>query len=85
MSLYVDGSVLGTGVKVNHTVVERRPMALKLKPGEKGWEEEFATALASCNVFSQRYVEWKSVDPPSEEELMADVAEILAGMRRPRK
>lgn len=82
MSLITDGSLLGTGVKVDHTIVERWPTALKLKPGQQGWEEEFATALASCAVCSQRYVEWKSVDRSSEEELMAQVEETMEEFMR---
>lgn len=46
-------------VKKENTIIEKWPMKLKLKPGQKGAKEEFDLLLSSSHTGQERYVEWK--------------------------
>ncbi|CZR50286.1 uncharacterized protein PAC_00158 [Phialocephala subalpina] len=50
---------LGVEMKATHTVIEKWPTQLKLKPGEQGAEEEFRLMLGSNFSGVERYVEWR--------------------------
>jgi hypothetical protein len=46
-------------MRESHSIVERWPEALKLKPGEPGAKEEFLQLASSVVNTWTRYVEWK--------------------------
>ncbi|KAK3725201.1 hypothetical protein LTR37_000712 [Vermiconidia calcicola] len=46
-------------MKKAHTVIEKWPMRLKLRPGQKGAKEEFKALLSSGHTGIERYVEWR--------------------------
>ena len=43
--------------KEEHTIVEKWPLALKLKKGDDGFDEEFETLFGSGNSGKEAYVE----------------------------
>lgn len=45
-------------IKHRHTIVEKWPTRLKLRPGQVGAEEEVAILLATDSSYTERYVEW---------------------------
>ena len=49
-------------MKEPHTIIEKWPMKLKLKPGQESAQEEFKLRLASVNHGDERYVEWRRSD-----------------------
>ena len=51
--------VFGVAMKEPHTIIDKWPLRLKLKLGQKGAQEEFKTLLESGHKGSERYVEWK--------------------------
>ncbi|OAA37382.1 hypothetical protein NOR_07081 [Metarhizium rileyi] len=52
---------LGIIMKVKNTIVEEWPTRLKLRPGQRGAEDEFRNNLGSGFTSLERYVEWKIV------------------------
>lgn len=46
-------------MKEKHTVIEKWPFRLKLRPGQPGAQEEFDRLLAGGVSGKERYVEWK--------------------------
>lgn len=48
-------------MKDPHTIIEKWPMRLKLRPGQAGAQEEFDLLLSSAHTGIERYVEWKRV------------------------
>lgn len=51
--------VFGVAMKVKHTIVEKWPLRLKLRPGQQGAQEEFEMLRSSDHSGIERYVEWK--------------------------
>lgn len=51
---------VGVVMKAN-TITEPWPMRLKLRPGQKGAQEEFNVILGSNLSALEHYVEWKRV------------------------
>jgi len=45
-------------IKAENTIVEKWPLALKLKQGDVGFDEEFTTLFASGHPSTETYVEW---------------------------
>ena len=59
-------------MKEPHTLIEKWPMKLKLKPGHAGAQEDFDLLLSSAHTGSERYVEWKrSTDMTNEDHAKA--------------
>jgi hypothetical protein len=48
-------------VKEKHTIIEKWPFRLKLRPGQPGAQEEFDRLLAGGVTGKERYVEWKRI------------------------
>ncbi|RDA86906.1 hypothetical protein CP532_1837 [Ophiocordyceps camponoti-leonardi (nom. inval.)] len=55
-------ALIGATVKETHTIVEKWPWRLKLRPGQPGAQEEFDRVLGSWAIGKERFVEWKKVD-----------------------
>jgi hypothetical protein len=53
------GQSVGAAVKETHTVIEKWPFRLKLRPGQPGAQEEFDQVMGGGVVGMERYVEWK--------------------------
>lgn len=53
------GAFVGAGMKETHTVIEKWPYRLKLRPDQPGGQEEFDRQLSSAMSGKERYVEWK--------------------------
>ena len=53
------GQLYGFETKKDHTLVDKWPMRLQLKPGQPGALEEFLNLRASRHAGTERYVEWK--------------------------
>ena len=51
----------GMGVKAQHTIVDKWPLRLKLKPDKTGAQEEFERLRSSDHSGTERYVEWKKM------------------------
>ncbi|KAL2128172.1 hypothetical protein VTI74DRAFT_9548 [Chaetomium olivicolor] len=51
----------GAAMKEKHTVIEKWPFRLKLRPGHPGAQEEFAQLLTGGVSGKERYVEWKRI------------------------
>jgi hypothetical protein len=51
--------LLETTMKESHTIVDKWPMRLKLRPDQAGAKEEFNLRLGSAHLGCERYVEWK--------------------------
>jgi hypothetical protein len=49
-------------VKKKNTIIQKWPLALKLKKGDAGFDEEFNMLFGSGNWGSEVYVEWASLD-----------------------
>ncbi|KAI0410710.1 hypothetical protein F5X98DRAFT_368641 [Xylaria grammica] len=54
--------LLGMAIKDDHTIIEKWPYRLKLRPGQPGAQAEFDRLLASGVSGKERYVEWRLVD-----------------------
>lgn len=52
---------LGAAVKEKHTIVEKWPFRLKLRPGQPSAQGEFERQLAGGVSGKERYVEWRRV------------------------
>lgn len=53
---------LDVEMKQINTIAEKWPTELKLRPGEKGAEEEFRLNLGTGLTNFERYVEWRRVE-----------------------
>ena len=53
--------VCGLAIKDKHTIIEKWPYNLKLRPGQAGAQEEFDRALRGSPSSKERYMEWKRV------------------------
>ncbi|KAL7808180.1 hypothetical protein V8C26DRAFT_304456 [Trichoderma gracile] len=51
--------ILSMAVKDKHTVIDKWPYQLKLRPGQPGAQEEFDRILAAGLSGNERYVEWR--------------------------
>ncbi|KAF2277188.1 uncharacterized protein EI97DRAFT_449912 [Westerdykella ornata] len=54
--------LFGLKMKEPHTIIEPWPTRLKLRHGERGWEDEFKIRHSSAHFGCERYVEWKRID-----------------------
>ena len=60
--MFAEGSQLvGAQIKDRHTVIEKWPFRLKLRPGQPGAQEEFDRLLGGGMSGKERYVEWKRI------------------------
>lgn len=55
------GHVCGVTMKDKHTIIEKCPYVLRLRPGQVGAQEEFDRLLRSGTSTKERYVEWKRI------------------------
>ncbi|KPM34923.1 hypothetical protein AK830_g11652 [Neonectria ditissima] len=53
---------LGAAMKEEHTIIEKWPYRMKLRPGQPGAQEEFDRILSEGMTGKERYVEWKRID-----------------------
>ncbi len=53
------GEFLGAAMKDKHTIIDKWPFRLKLRPGQPGAQEEFERMLGGGVSGKERYVEWK--------------------------
>jgi hypothetical protein len=53
------GLVIGSTMKEEHTITEKWPFRLKLRPGQAGAQEEFDRLVGGGVSGKERYVEWK--------------------------
>lgn len=51
----------GLEIKHKHTVIDKWPYRLRLRPGQPGAQEEFDMALRGSPSSKERYMEWKRV------------------------
>lgn len=51
----------GAAMKEKHTIIEKWPFKLKLRPGQPGAQEEFDRLLGGGVSGKERYVEWKRI------------------------
>ncbi|OBT63191.1 hypothetical protein VE03_07739 [Pseudogymnoascus sp. 23342-1-I1] len=52
---------VGAAMKEKHTVIEKWPFKLKLRPGQPGAQKEFDRLLSGGVSGKERYVEWKRI------------------------
>ncbi|PYI11901.1 hypothetical protein BO78DRAFT_440822 [Aspergillus sclerotiicarbonarius CBS 121057] len=55
------GGVLSAAIKERHTIVDKWPFKLKLRPGQPGAQEEFDRCIGTNHTGKERYVEWERV------------------------
>lgn len=61
LDFFKAAELAGAAMKNEHTVIEKWPFRLKLRPGQPGARDEFER-LICCGVSSkERYIEWKRV------------------------
>ncbi|GIK06628.1 hypothetical protein Aspvir_002278 [Aspergillus viridinutans] len=53
--------LLGAAMKDTHTIIDKWPYRLKLRPGQPGAQEEFDRCISGGMSGKERYVEWKRV------------------------
>ncbi|RLL98932.1 hypothetical protein CFD26_107683 [Aspergillus turcosus] len=53
--------LLGAAMKETHTIIDKWPYRLKLRPGQPGAQEEFDRRFSGGTSGKERYVEWKRV------------------------
>jgi hypothetical protein len=51
----------GAVMKNEHTVIEKWPFKLKLRPGQPGAQDEFDRLMGGGVSSKERYLEWKRV------------------------
>lgn len=51
--------ITGAAMKTKHTIIDKWPYRLKLRPGQPGAQEEFDRFMTGTNTTKERYVEWK--------------------------
>lgn len=52
---------IGAAMKEKHTIIEKWPFRLKLRPGQPGAQEEFDRLLGGGVSGKERYVEWQRI------------------------
>jgi len=52
---------IGAAKKDKHTVIEKWPFRLKLRPGQPGAQQEFDQLLGGGVSSKERYEEWKRI------------------------
>ncbi|KAF3387278.1 hypothetical protein F1880_000152 [Penicillium rolfsii] len=55
------GDFVGAAMKEKHSILEKWPYRLKLRPGQPGAQEEFDRRLRDGVSGKERYIEWKRV------------------------
>lgn len=55
------GDFVGAAMKEEHSIIEKWPYRLKLRPGLRGAQEEFDRRLRDGVSGKERYIEWKRV------------------------
>lgn len=70
-------------MKEKHTIIEKWPFRLKLRPGQPGAQEEFDRLLRGDVSSKERYVEWKRTCVYEDEvqELTEDFTFLTQVMR----
>lgn len=58
---------LGVAMKDKHTIIDKWPYQLKLRPGQPGAQEEFNRLLRGGLSGNERYVEWRRTKMYREE------------------
>ena len=53
--------LIGAAMKEKHTIIEKWPFRLKLRPGQPGAQEEFDLLLGGGVSGKERYVEWRRI------------------------
>ena len=53
--------LFGAEMKETHSVIEKWPFGLKLRPGQPGAQEEFDRLFGGGVSGKERYVEWRRV------------------------
>lgn len=53
---------VGATMKKDHTIVEKWPFKVKLRPGQPGAQEEFERLLRDRCLGQECFVEWKRVE-----------------------
>lgn len=53
--------ILGATMKEKHTIIDKWPYRLKLRPGQPGAQDEFDRLLSGETSGKERYVEWKRI------------------------
>ncbi|PLB54875.1 hypothetical protein P170DRAFT_483657 [Aspergillus steynii IBT 23096] len=56
------GEAFGARMKKRHTIVDRWPCRLKLRPDQAGAQEEFDRCMRQGNTGKERFVEWKRME-----------------------
>lgn len=51
--------MLGVAIKEKHTIIEKWPYRLKLRPGQPGAQEEFDRLITGGVSGKECYVEWR--------------------------
>ncbi|KAM5479540.1 hypothetical protein McanCB56680_005468 [Microsporum canis] len=52
---------LGAAMKDNHSIIDKWPFMLKLRPGQQGAQEEFDRSISGGMSGKECYVEWKRI------------------------
>ncbi|KAH8698962.1 hypothetical protein BGW36DRAFT_396585 [Talaromyces proteolyticus] len=55
------GEIFGATMKEKHTIIEKWPYRLKLRPGQPGAQDEFDRCMRQGVSGKERYVEWKRI------------------------
>lgn len=75
---------IGATVKGKHTVIQKRPFKLKLRPGQPGAQEEFDRLLRGGVSGKERYVEWKKISlgaDKTEDKKLGQQVRLMAMIR----
>lgn len=59
---------VGATMKKDHTIVEKWPFRVKLRPGQPGAQEEFDRLLRDRCLGQECFVEWKRVEKSATDE-----------------
>lgn len=62
LKFHESADLLGAAMKERHTIIEKWPYRLKLRPGQPGAQEEFDRLMTGGPSSKERYVEWKKTD-----------------------
>lgn len=71
---------LSVAVKDKHTVIDKWPYQLKLRPGQPGAQEEFDLLVGAGLAGTERYVEWRRTKMYREEMDGEAVKTLLENM-----
>jgi hypothetical protein len=55
----IAAELAGAAMKLEHTVIEKWPFKLKLRPGQPGAQDEFNRLFSGGLSSKERYIEWK--------------------------